>query len=617
MKKSLLIASLAAISMNVLGMNNRDIDRGNYSGAHLREITNLNNIEASTSSQKRARDDSEPQRSAQRRRLSSTSNRIQISDDAKKKINNYVEKYKSYNSRRFDKDLVKKVLIEILTEPNKTIKEIAKEDGISRQRVEYWIRKAGLSSERKSLINSYRESKLRLAKSILEYPEKGLNAAAEDNDVSLTILSTALGKLSDEGDIIIKKRREENAARQKKLDLLAAYYEGKDLEDLYEIFNKNEKETKKVLGEMVYLTLTEEEVKQLLTEHSGLIQDNREGLLNQKGRIDKWRVSEVKDYLVLHIARKLAIKIKENPDIEEAAWWSEELDPTRKGGDWWHHERELEYKAQKEVPEEVRKDIILTYNRGDLTRKGIAQLYKTKTSVVVNILDWRNIPTNIVMNKRIGRGDLEEVTFDLLTKSPDEVRTKYGYSDRTIRDRLVVIDHWRKLTDDQKNAFKKAIETKEMPDLSAVEDSKVKKSLYINENFRKYLFVLTATDEEIIDKYFKNIKDKQNSVGKLRRNVTMWTILAKHEVDLIKAVKDDDLEKVKDLIKKKTDVNCKDKYSQTPLMWATTVGNAGIVRYPINHGANISHKDKNDETALIIAENFGHDEIVNILRTAR
>ena len=54
MRKSLLAVSLAVISMNVLGMNNRDIDRGNYSGAHLREITNLNNTEASTSSRKKS-----------------------------------------------------------------------------------------------------------------------------------------------------------------------------------------------------------------------------------------------------------------------------------------------------------------------------------------------------------------------------------------------------------------------------------------------------------------------------------------------------------------------------------------------------------------------------------
>ncbi len=50
MRKSLLVASLAVISMNVLGMNDRDIDRGNYSGSALREITNQGNTGASTSS---------------------------------------------------------------------------------------------------------------------------------------------------------------------------------------------------------------------------------------------------------------------------------------------------------------------------------------------------------------------------------------------------------------------------------------------------------------------------------------------------------------------------------------------------------------------------------------
>ncbi len=615
MRKSLLVASLAVISVNVLGMNNRDIDRGNYSGAHLREITNLNNTEASTSSQKRARADSDPQRSAQRRRLSSTSNRIQISDDAKKKINNYVKKYESYNSRRFDKDLVKEVLIEILTEPNKTIKEIAKEDGINIGTVRYWIKKAGLSSERQKLVNSYSESKLRLAKAISEYSEKGLGKAAYDNGIKQATLSCALRKLSKGGSIILKKNQEDNAFHQKELDLLAAYYEGKDLKDLCKIFNENEKRTKKQLGKLVYLTLTGEEEKQLLTEYSGLIQDYREGLLTLEGRIDRWRVSEVKDYLVLHIARKLAIEIKKNPDIEEAAWWSKEFDSAPKRGDWWHHERELEYKTEREVPKEVREEMVLTYNKGILTRKGIAKLYKTKTGVVRNIFAHKT--TNNLVDTKIGRGNLEEVTFDLLTKSPYEVRTKYGYSDRTIRDRLVVINHWRKLSDDQKNAFKKAMQTKKMPDLSAIEYSKVEKSRFVNDDFEKNLFALIFTKEEIIERYYKNINRKYTRAQELRQKARMWTILAKLEIDLIKAVKDEDLEKVKDLIKKKTDINCKDEYSQTPLMWASTVGNADIVQYLIDHGANISHKDKNDETALIIAENFGHDEIVNILRTAR
>ena len=102
----------------------------------------------------------------------------------------------------------------------------------------------------------------------------------------------------------------------------------------------------------------------------------------------------------------------------------------------------------------------------------------------------------------------------------------------------------------------------------------------------------------------------------MRQKAKIWSILAKLEIDLIKAVKDGDLEKMKDLIRKQTDVNCKDEYSQTPLMWAAAVGNADIVRYLIDHGANISHKDKNNENALTIAENFEHDEIINILKTA-
>jgi len=77
------------------------------------------------------------------------------------------------------------------------------------------------------------------------------------------------------------------------------------------------------------------------------------------------------------------------------------------------------------------------------------------------------------------------------------------------------------------------------------------------------------------------------------------------------------LEKVKDLIKKQTDINCKNKYSQTPLMWTAIVENTDIVRYLIKHDADISHKDKNNETALTIARNLEHDEIVDILKRAQ
>ncbi len=207
----------------------------------------------------------------------------------------------------------------------------------------------------------------------------------------------------------------------------------------------------------------------------------------------------------------------------------------------------------------------------------------------------------------------------LLTESPDAVKTKYGFKDRIIRDRLTVIDYWRKLSDDQKNAFKKAIKTKEMPDLSAVEYPQGKRICFINDNFEKNLFALVSKDEEIIEKYYKNasVVQKKDNVRRLRQKTNIWTILAEQEIDLIQAVKDENLKKVKNLIEKKINANCKDEYLQTPLMWAVTLGNADIVRYLIRHGADISHKDNNNETALIIARNFGHDEIVNILRSVR
>jgi len=537
MKKSLLVASLAVISMNVLGMNNRDVVRENYSEASLRGITNLSNTETSTFSRKRSRANSDSQRSAQRRRISDSSDQIQISDDVAGKIDDYVEKYGSYKTRGFDKNFVREILIKILTEPNKSIAQIAKEYEVNDRLAASWVSKAGLSSERQNLVNSYCDSKLRLAKAILEYPEKGWMQAADDNGVNRGTLSCALRRLSNEDKIVLKKVQEDKASRQRTLNFLEAYYEGKDLEDLCKILKKDEKETKSILGKFMYATLSNAEKEQLLTEYSGLIKDSREGFLTDKGRINKWRVSKVKDYLVTHIARKLAIKVekarKKEIYIEESNWWSKKFDPDSKEGDWWHRESELKYKTEGEVPEETKEDMVVVYNERHLTRKGIAKLYKTKKTIVSNIFSHKK--TSNVINVTKGRGDLKEVILDLLTKSPDEVKTKYGFKDRTIKDRLVVIDCWRELTDDQKNAFKKAMKTEKMPDLSAIESYKGKNSRYVNDNFRKYLFALTSTDEEIIEKYYKNanIKQKKDNVYRLRKKVTMWTILAEQDRSLL------------------------------------------------------------------------------------
>jgi len=67
---------------------------------------------------------------------------------------------------------------------------------------------------------------------------------------------------------------------------------------------------------------------------------------------------------------------------------------------------------------------------------------------------------------------------------------------------------------------------------------------------------------------------------------------------LFDAVDDEDLEEA---LNAGADVNSKDKYGQTPLMWASRRGHRDIVEILIKAGANVNVKDNHNMTALIEA----------------
>ena len=61
------------------------------------------------------------------------------------------------------------------------------------------------------------------------------------------------------------------------------------------------------------------------------------------------------------------------------------------------------------------------------------------------------------------------------------------------------------------------------------------------------------------------------------------------------------------------DINAQDKYGSTPLMWAIERGYTDIVNFLIQRGANLNLKDKShDQTALMLAVRKGYIDIVNI-----
>ncbi len=85
---------------------------------------------------------------------------------------------------------------------------------------------------------------------------------------------------------------------------------------------------------------------------------------------------------------------------------------------------------------------------------------------------------------------------------------------------------------------------------------------------------------------------------------------------LLEAVKSNEIEEVKKLIKEGADVNVVDKYGKTALHKASYWGYSKIVKMLIEKGADVNMVDEYEITALYWASFEGHSEIVKMLEKA-
>ncbi|WP_082429630.1 ankyrin repeat domain-containing protein [Pseudanabaena sp. 'Roaring Creek'] len=76
------------------------------------------------------------------------------------------------------------------------------------------------------------------------------------------------------------------------------------------------------------------------------------------------------------------------------------------------------------------------------------------------------------------------------------------------------------------------------------------------------------------------------------------------------------LKEVRSLISQATDVNVRDEYGWTPLLWAAMNGHTEIVRILLVSGANPNTRNKYGWTPLMWASGQGHGEIVRSLIAA-
>jgi hypothetical protein len=83
--------------------------------------------------------------------------------------------------------------------------------------------------------------------------------------------------------------------------------------------------------------------------------------------------------------------------------------------------------------------------------------------------------------------------------------------------------------------------------------------------------------------------------------------------DLIDAVYEGDLEKVKKLLDEGEDINAKDDYGRTPLHYASINGDLDIIKFLVEKGANVNAKDDYGRTPLHYASIYGIVDVVKFL----
>ena len=83
--------------------------------------------------------------------------------------------------------------------------------------------------------------------------------------------------------------------------------------------------------------------------------------------------------------------------------------------------------------------------------------------------------------------------------------------------------------------------------------------------------------------------------------------------ELMDAVIAGDSGRLKFLVTQGVDINAKDEYGRTALMWATTFNEINIVKLLIDFGVDVNVSDKHGYTALMLAAFYGFTDIVALL----
>lgn len=83
---------------------------------------------------------------------------------------------------------------------------------------------------------------------------------------------------------------------------------------------------------------------------------------------------------------------------------------------------------------------------------------------------------------------------------------------------------------------------------------------------------------------------------------------------LILAVQNDDLNIVKLLVSRGAEIDWRDTFKSTALMYAANQGNKEIINYLVSHGADVNAKDDQGNTVLSAAVEKGDNQVVLLIK---
>lgn len=96
--------------------------------------------------------------------------------------------------------------------------------------------------------------------------------------------------------------------------------------------------------------------------------------------------------------------------------------------------------------------------------------------------------------------------------------------------------------------------------------------------------------------------------------ITISTFADSNVPEIIEVVNDNNIPRLRALVKIKSNLNQTDRYARTPLMIASMDNNLEAIKLLISAGSDVNQKhSENGKTALMYAASFGHYEIAKTL----